>query len=210
MRTLVHPPEVQIAIAQKIMQSFVEKLDTTFESFIACWTEINGSQIHAGASPRALLLGPLQTGYSTFLGYFRPSARDIEKRGAIFGLYLLSSTQFAQYPAPIILSSPEMKIIAEFCREDLECASIVSSLLNRGQIAFSAAPTSIRTRFTEFPPAVVVTERIPSSSRFVTTRELEERRRPAPEEPDLQDELDEYRALMAVIRDESAAPEGEP
>jgi hypothetical protein len=203
MRTLIHPPDLQIEIAQKVMKSFVDKFENTFESFLSSWIEQNGSEIHSGASPRALLLGHLQTGFSTFLGYCHTGARDIEKRGGIFGLYFLSLTQFAQYPAPILVSPPEMRIIAEFCREDLECASIITSLINRGMIAFSAAPVSIRTRFAEFPPAVVVTERIPSRSRFVTTRELEERRRPLPEETDLQADLSEYGSLMAAIRAEA-------
>jgi hypothetical protein len=74
------------------MKSFVEKSEGTFESFIESWAESNGSQVHVGASPRALLFGHLQTGFSTFLGYCRSNSRDIEKRGGIFGLYILSST----------------------------------------------------------------------------------------------------------------------
>jgi hypothetical protein len=98
---------------------------------------------------------------STFLGNCRAGARDIEKRGAIFGLYLLAFTQFAQYPASVLLSPMEMRTVAEFCREDLECASMVAALLNRGLIAFSAVPTAIRTRSAECPPAAVVTGRSP-------------------------------------------------
>jgi hypothetical protein len=205
MRSIIHPPDVQIAIVQQIMKSFVDKFQGTFESFIESWTEIDGSQIHSGASPQALTLGPLQTGFSAFLGYCRAGARDIEKRGGIFGLHLLSSTQFAQYPAPILASAAEMGSIAAFCRDDLECASIISSLINRGQIAFSAAPTAIRTPSAEFPPAVVVSEGVPSRSRFVTARELSERKRAMPEEPDFQAGFAEYRALMSVIRSETVA-----
>jgi hypothetical protein len=205
MHPLVHAPDVQIATAQQIMQSFVCKYDGTFGSFVESWTDANGSRIHSGASSRPLLLGPLQTAFSTFLGYCRAGGRDIEKRGAIFGLYLLASTQFAQYPAPVLLSPMEMRTVADFCREDLECASMVAGLLNRGLIAFSAVPTATRTRSAERPPAAVVTGKIVARARFETARELEERRRALPGGLDIQPELADYHTLMDAIRGDSEA-----
>jgi hypothetical protein len=103
-----------------------------------------------------------------------------------------------------------MRIIVEFCRQDLECASIISSLIKRSQIAFSAAPTAIRTQFAEFPPPVVVTERLPLRTRFVIARELEERKRSGDEECDFQSELEEYAELMSVIQEESTASSDVP
>jgi hypothetical protein len=195
---------VQIATVQKILKSFVEKFHNTFDSFIESWIEDDGSQIHGSASPRPSLFGHSQTGFSTFLGLCRSTSRDIEKRGGIFGLYVLSSTQFAQCRPPILVSPGEMRSIGKFCHEDFECTSIITSLIKGGQIAFSDAPTAIRTQYSEFPPAVVGTERIPFTSRFVTSRELEERKRTLPEESDFQSEFAEYRDLMAVIRSESS------
>jgi hypothetical protein len=164
---------------------------------------MEGWQIHGGASPRALLLGHLQTGFSAFLGYCRPGTRDIEKRGAVFGLYLLASTQSVQYAPPILVSPTEMKTIAEFCGEDPECASILSSLITRGQIGFSAAGTAIVTALSEFPPAVVVTEHIPSRSRFLTSRESAERAVPVSAAGDIGAEMADYAALLAVVRSEA-------
>jgi hypothetical protein len=184
------------------MKSCVEKFHRTFESFVESWVEADGSQIHEGGSPRVLLLGRLQTGFSTFLGYCRSNSRDIEKRGGIFGLYVLSSTQFAQYPAPLLISPGEGESIAKFCHEDLECASIISWLIKHRQIAFSAFSMAINTRYAEFPPVVVPKGRISFRLQVVTSRELEERKRPSPEELDFRPELIEYRELMAGIRSE--------
>jgi hypothetical protein len=201
MNPLVRCPDVQIRMTQETVKAFVGKGVDTFESFLSCWAENDSSQIHAGSSPRPLVFSPCQTCYSTFLGFCRPEKRDLEKRAGVFGLYVANATQFCAYPAPILVSAQEMNHVLEFCRSDVECASIISYLLNSGRVIFSSFPVAIETKAALHPPAAVVDDRIASNKLFVTSRESGERRPPGDVE-DISALSDQYQQLLGLIRGE--------
>lgn len=195
--------DVQIEVAQRVLQAFIAEGSDTYDAFIRCWEDSDGVKIHEGSSPRSLQYGHLQTAYSTFIGFCSPSRSNIEKRGGIFGLYLTYSTQFCQHPSPILISASEMKDITSFCKEEGQqiCAAIINKLLCNDSICFSPFPVAIETPDARFPSPVVVNERMIFDSVFEASREVSEEKRPIDvEDNDIDALMDEYHSILDQIR----------
>lgn len=195
--------DVQIEVAQRVLQAFVDEGSGAYESFIKCWEDAGGMKIHQGSSPRSLQYGHLQTAYSTFIGFCSPKRSYVEKRAGIFGLYITYSTQFCQHPSPILISASEMKDIVSFCKEEGQeiCASIINKLLCSDSICFSPFPVRIESPDARFPSPVAVNERMISDSVFEVSKEVnEEKRAGEVEEDNLDSLMDEYQTLLDQIK----------
>lgn len=166
--------DVQIEASAGVVEAFVKDGRATFDSFIAVWEPLS-KKIHSGASPAALLYGPLQTCYSTFIGFSTTKRRTMERRACVFGLYVAYSTQGSSVRPPILMSARELAGISEFCKEEGQevCAAILNKLLINDAIGIVAVDVAIHAS-SEFPVRTVVDEKNSGLAMSQTGREVAE------------------------------------
>ena len=162
----LQPVDEQISIVQNLMRDYVQIGWSTFDKFIELWEKNDTIKIHSIDSFRSFIFGPLQTAYSTFIGFCNPNRTNVERKGGLFGLYVSYSTQFASDPAPILMSPKEFKWLKGIAAEFEDCKSMFSHLFRLNAFCFVPNDTAINTKYADCPPPVMVDEYVPFNDAF--------------------------------------------